>query len=69
MVRTLPDKRQAQRYASLDLLSRDERLAVMRFVAKTDADIGAAILGIHDDENGEMSPEARRAYEETVFGC
>ena len=70
MVRNLPEntaRRKAQREASLDLLSRDERFAVMRFVSKTDIDIGAAILGI-GDEDEEMSADARRNYEMTVFG-
>ena len=69
MVRNIPDKRQAQRHASLDMLSRDHRFAVMRFVAETDADVGAAILGVRDDEDMEMNPEAHCAYEGTCFGC
>lgn len=62
------DKARRQWRASFDLLSRDWRLAILRFFFWNEPDIGAAIQGIGDDDEVPMSHEARRNYEAVVFG-
>jgi hypothetical protein len=63
----IDEKAKTQWDAAWALLTRAERFAIKQFLFWADADIGAVILGI-DDEDGEMSADARRAYEVTVFG-